>query len=530
MQPGERMSDGTASGRTPPGVEAYAAFVSYRHTELDRRWAKWLHVGLETYRVPHRLVRAGAPRRLGRVFRDEEELAASADLSERIDDALERARHLIVVCSPKTPESRWVDEEVKRFQAMGRGTDVLALLIEGEPDSSFPPALRSLEPLAADVRPMPGESQRTLRHVALLKLIATLLDVPFDELRRRDEERSRRRWIFLGASSTIAAAAFLGLAAFALRQWDRAETELRISRAQNLAAQSQIAYATTTRLGDTGAVDGAERGVLLALESLRTYPTVAGDQVLRAGMRKLNGPALEVALREGETLVAVGPQAAWILVRNEAGSRVFDRETRSYRAPRATEPAAADAPATPGDGEIIARSPDGTLTARRSEEGLGDWVFASAEIVKTTGATRVALLPHEWEIAHAQFTPDSQFFVTVTARASMDAADPGATALVGSTVRVWNVSTWRKLTEVSLANEGGIGTVAASSDGEWLATAISAQEGHGEVVLLWPLPPKIVQAEACRRLSRNLSPSEWFTFVTVGKPRETCPGLPIASE
>jgi hypothetical protein len=524
------MPNGTASGPTPPSVERYAAFVSYRHAELDRRWAKWLHVGLETYRVPHRLVQAGAPRRLGRVFRDEEELAASADLSERIDDALERARHLIVVCSPRTPESRWVDEEVRRFQAMGRGTHVLALLIEGEPGSSFPPALRNMEPLAADVRPMPGESQRALRHVALLKLIAALLDVPFDELRRRDEERLRRRWIFLGATSSVAAAAFLGLAAFALRQWDRAETELRISRAQNLAAQSQIAYAAATRLGDTGAVDGAERGVLLALESLRAYPTVAGDQVLRAGMRKLNGPALEVRLREDETLAAVGPHAAWILVRNEAGYRVFDRETRSYRAPGATELAAANASPTLGDGEIMARSPDGALSARRSEEGVGDWVFASAEIVKTADAGRVALLPHEWHLAHAQFTLDSQFFVTVTARASMDAAEPGATALVGSTVRVWSVSDWRKLTEVSLANEGGIGTVSASIDGEWLATTIRVQEGPGEVVLLWPVPPKVVQAEACRRLSRNLSPSEWFTFVSVGKPRETCPGLPITSE
>lgn len=512
------------------GVEAYAAFVSYRHTELDRRWAKWLHVALETYRVPHRLVQAGAPRRLGRVFRDEEELAASADLSARIGDALERARHLIVVCSPRTPESRWVNEEVTRFQAMGRGTQVLALLIDGEPDSSFPPALRSMEPLAADVRPIHGERQRTLRHIALLKLIAAVLDVPFDELRRRDEERLRRRWILLGTFSSIAAAAFLGLAGFALQQWDRAETELRISRAQNLAAQSQIAYATVTRLGDTGAVDGTERGVLLALESLRTYPTVAGDQVLRAGMRKLEGAVLEVRLREAESIVAIGPQAAWLLVRTEGGHRVFDRATSSYRVPHPNESTAVAASSASADGEIIARSPDETLTARHSEEGLGDWVFASVDIVKTNGTRRVQLLPHEWQVAHAHFTADSRFFVTVTAPASRDAADPAATALVGSTVRVWDVSTWRKLTEMSLAAEGGIEAISPSADGEWLATTIAAQEGGGQVVLLWPLRPDTVQAEACRRLSRNLSPSEWFTFVAVGKPRATCPGLPIASE
>jgi hypothetical protein len=523
------MPNANAPTGTASAGDVYAAFVSYRHTAFDRRWAKWLHAGLETYRVPRHLVRSGAPRRLGRVFRDEEELAASADLSERINEALTRARHLVVVCSPRTPQSRWVDEEVKRFQEMGRGAQVLALLIEGEPASSFPPALQSMEPLAADVRPVTGESARTRRHVALLKLVAALLNVPYDELRRRDEERSRRRWIILGTSSSIAAAAFLGLAMFAFQQRDRAETELRISRAQNLAAQSQIAYASATRLGDTSAVPGFERGVLLALESLRTYPTIAGDQTLRAGMRLLEGAALEVRIDEGETLAATGPQAAWILIRGDRGERVFDREARSYRPAQRDELAAADASNAAAD-EIVARSPDGALTARRSDEGIGDWVFASAEVVKTGGGRRVALLPHEWHIAHAHFTRDSRYFVTVTARADTDASDPGATALVGSTVRVWDASTWRKLTEVSLAHQGGIGRVSASSDGEWLATTIRAAEENAGLVLLWPLPPKTLIAEACRRLTRNLSRSEWFTFVAFAEPRETCPGLPITSE
>jgi hypothetical protein len=509
-------------------AEPYAAFVSYRHTEPDRRWAKWLHTSLETYRVPDRLVAGGAPRRLGRVFRDEEELAASADLSARIDDALRRARNLIVVCSPRTPESRWVDEEVGRFQAMGRSANVLALLVEGDPNTAFPPTLRRIEPLAADVRPLSGESERATRRTALLKLLAGLLGIPYDELRRRDEERARRRLILFAASASVAAAAFLGLAGFATRQWNRAETELRISRAQNLAAQSQIAYATATRVGDLGAFDGTERGVLLALESLRTYATVAGDQVLRTGIRKLDGPALEIWLAAGETLVGLGPKGAWVLVRSEAGDRVFDTEKRAYRVPQTGELAAADPVPEAGDGQLIVRSADGALAVKRSDEGVGGWVFASAEIVRTTDGTRLALLPHEWHLGDALFTRDSRLLVTVTGRASMDAADPKATALVGSTVRIWDVSTWRKLTEVSLAHEGGLEAVVASDDGEWLATAVVAPEG--QIVLLWPLRPELVRAEACRRLSRNLSPSEWFTFVGDDPPRETCPGLPTTSE
>jgi len=39
--------------------DRYGAFVSYRHTDPDRQRAKWLHTGLETYRVPKPLVAAG---------------------------------------------------------------------------------------------------------------------------------------------------------------------------------------------------------------------------------------------------------------------------------------------------------------------------------------------------------------------------------------------------------------------------------------------------------------------------------------
>jgi hypothetical protein len=334
---------------SPGAVEPYAAFVSYRRTESDRQWAHWLHTQLETYRVPQRLVATGLPRRLGRVFRDEEELSASASLSERINDALGRAQHLIVVCSLQTPASRWVEEEVRRFQELGRGDRVLALLVEGEPATAFPPALRGIDPLAADVRPVPGERGRALRHTALLKLLAGILGVPYDELRRRDEERSRRRLIAVAVASTLGAVVLFGLAGFALQQWRRAEAELALSRAQTLAAQSQIAYSTTLHLGDTDE-PLTERGVLLALESLRLRPTVEGDRVLRLGLQKLGTPSLTVPLSEDATLRAVGSKGAWLLLSTEAGDKVFDVETGAFREAHEGE-LAAGAPSSQDKGE-----------------------------------------------------------------------------------------------------------------------------------------------------------------------------------
>ncbi|MDE0854044.1 MAG: toll/interleukin-1 receptor domain-containing protein, partial [Nevskia sp.] len=81
----------------PQELFKYWAFISYSHR--DRAWAEWLHKALETYRVPRRLIgretAAGpVPRRLFPVFRDQEELPSSPNLSAAIDQALLQSRYL----------------------------------------------------------------------------------------------------------------------------------------------------------------------------------------------------------------------------------------------------------------------------------------------------------------------------------------------------------------------------------------------------------------------------------------------------
>ena len=218
------------ASREPGGGEEfqYEAFISYRHAEPDRTLAKWLHTALETYRVPKNLVQERSlPPRLKKLFRDEEELPASADLNREIERALTKSRFLIVICSPQTPPSQWVNAEVALFRKLGRHDQILALLIEGEPAESFPQALREIrrtitgpegtinqtieevEPLAADVRASRKESQQRLRKLAKLRILASLLGVPFDALRQRERARQIRR-------SLVVAASILGLLSGAL--------------------------------------------------------------------------------------------------------------------------------------------------------------------------------------------------------------------------------------------------------------------------------------------------------------------------
>src|SRR3954468_23063510 len=81
----------------------YYAFLSYSHR--DKELADWLHKEIEKFRVPRALVgrltdNGVVPKRLTPVFRDEQELAAAADLGDEIREALEASQFLIVLCSP----------------------------------------------------------------------------------------------------------------------------------------------------------------------------------------------------------------------------------------------------------------------------------------------------------------------------------------------------------------------------------------------------------------------------------------------
>jgi hypothetical protein len=201
----------------------YWAFISYSHA--DAKWGDWLHAALETYRVPSRLIKkaqpkGSVPRRIFPVFRDREELASSGSLGENIENALRQSRALVVICSPRSAISRWVNEEIKLYDSMGRDGRVFCLIVDGEPNARpdsgvlecFPVALREpAEPIAADAR----EGKDGKRN-ALLKLIAGIVGVPYDELRQRERQRQIRQRIRRAAAiAAIGAIVFLTYIAIA---------------------------------------------------------------------------------------------------------------------------------------------------------------------------------------------------------------------------------------------------------------------------------------------------------------------------
>lgn len=273
----------------------YRAFISYSHR--DKAWGDWLHKALETYRVPKALVGQPTqreelvPARVYPVFRDREELPSAVDLGNVIRDALSESRYLIVVCSPHSAASQWVNEEILTFKRLGGEHRILAFIVAGEPnaadgkagfqitDDCFPNALKfqltpegtlgttRTEPIAADARE--GKDGKAN---ALLKLLAGLLGVNYDDLRQRDRlrrQRAQQIWLAVSLSLTLV---FAGLAAFAFKQWREADKQRELATRQTKAARQQLARSYFLQ-GAARLREHDTRGLAYLAESLRIQPS-----------------------------------------------------------------------------------------------------------------------------------------------------------------------------------------------------------------------------------------------------------------
>lgn len=273
----------------------YSAFISYNHR--DRRWAAWLHRELEHYRLPKSLIGRSSPlgalqRRLPPVFQDREELAASTNLAASVREALEQAHTLIVICSTKGAQSRWVNEEVRAFAALGRRDHIQCLIVPEADDPGggprpaseiVPPALLELgdEPLAADAR-KEGDGKRA----AFLKLVAGMIGVRYDDLRQREHARKQRRLMILASAASIGFVIMAGLTTFAFISRSEAVRQRDIARQQTLAAERttefvkglfQVSDPSESKGQSVSALEVLDRGAREIEGQLDTEPDVKAE-------------------------------------------------------------------------------------------------------------------------------------------------------------------------------------------------------------------------------------------------------------
>ncbi len=254
----------------------YDAFISYRHAPADIEVSEQIHKRLERLRVPGSIRKTTGKKRIQRVFRDQEELTVSSSLSDEILSALDESEFLIVICSPRTPESEWVENEVSYFIKVHGREKVLPVLIEGEPKDSFPKPLlyeekREIdvrgeayvyqtiaEPFAADYRAPDSQTRSKIIKKEIFRLAAPILGCRYDDLKQRHREQRNRRII-----AAVTAVALLGVA-FGVYNYVQNQKILENFRKQQI-TQSRYLADTSLRLLDQG---DRTKAIQIALEAL----------------------------------------------------------------------------------------------------------------------------------------------------------------------------------------------------------------------------------------------------------------------
>ena len=201
---------------------SYAAFISYRHLPLDRRVALLVQRRLESYVVPKEYRDRVGRRRLSPVFRDEDELPLSSNLTDSILQALDRSEYLIVICTPELPKSLWCEAEIRYFLKHHDRNRLLAVLADGTPAESFSPLMlhefdgdgnivRDIEPLAANIAGPNHAIRRGALAKELTRLRAAVLGCPFDALWQRERRAFMGRLALLLAVVLAALSIFFGM-------------------------------------------------------------------------------------------------------------------------------------------------------------------------------------------------------------------------------------------------------------------------------------------------------------------------------
>ena len=253
--------------------EHYNAFISYRHKPADIKVAEEVQKQLERFVIPSEIKKKYGIKKIERVFRDKNELPTTSNLTADIERALDNSDYLIVICSPDTKESRWVQREIDLFLEEHEQSHVLTVLAAGEPDEVIPERLLSekriitengsskevmvpVEPLSTDYRMPFRKANRT----ELPRLASVIIGCSYDELMRRSQQYRMRRFALFG--SLITAAALIGIAYLL---WSRNEIRKNYLQAEENLRQSQISQSRYLSAQSQKALENHDRVLAIQL-------------------------------------------------------------------------------------------------------------------------------------------------------------------------------------------------------------------------------------------------------------------------
>lgn len=173
----------------------YYAFISY--STADEKWAKWLHKHLENYNLPSALRRTNnsLPKYIRPVFWYKTDLSGT-ELHSALERELTSSRHLVLICSPESAKSEWVNDEVKSFVESNRTDSIIPFIVSGQPDKPedadycYPPVLRDM-PRTQMLRGI--DVSKVGKQHALIDVVSTMFGLRFDALWQRHKRARIRR-------------------------------------------------------------------------------------------------------------------------------------------------------------------------------------------------------------------------------------------------------------------------------------------------------------------------------------------------
>ena len=201
----------------------YFAFISFQSS--DAKQALWVQKQIENYRLPTTIQRINKtlPKRMRPCFCYLNDISLSEELMQELKLRMWQSEYLIVICSPRSAKSQFVNGGIDYFVSLGRRERIIPLIVEGTPYSSdsstecFPEALRRHFPKSAD--PMQDHqilgvnlneegagSKSWRRHRALLMVVARMLNLEFNNLWNREVQRLRRKRIMISVVVLLVAA------------------------------------------------------------------------------------------------------------------------------------------------------------------------------------------------------------------------------------------------------------------------------------------------------------------------------------
>jgi hypothetical protein len=220
-------------------IKMYDIFISYSPSDQD--FARELYLELKNFRV--------------RGFMDSTDVAAGANLSRRLKDAIRNADALVVIMSSRALQSSWVLAEIGLAQSLGK--PVIPVLAPGQTyDESIPPQLMDRIVLDANITAVDELAARIVATVT-----GSSVEFALGEVRSRARRRQRLLAVTAIVFGLLSMAAVM-LAYFALTQrisaeHARSEAEARARRLEQLTGKSaSLAIAPDGKVLATGDSNG----------------------------------------------------------------------------------------------------------------------------------------------------------------------------------------------------------------------------------------------------------------------------------